>query len=70
MLFTFKKLFLLGSSGDFTLLSIKFIILLSVADPRSHPDRLSKRFWIPGPDPHQRIEVFLTKKFVSELSEM
>jgi hypothetical protein len=30
----------------------------------------SKRFWIPDPDPHQRISVFLTQKFVSKLSEI
>jgi hypothetical protein len=28
------------------------------------------RSWIPDPDPHQRIEVFLTQKFVSKRSEI
>ncbi len=31
---------------------------------------VSKRFQIPGPDPHQRIEVFLTLQIVSKLSEI
>jgi hypothetical protein len=33
------------------------------------PDPGSKRFRIPDPNPHQRIQVFLALKIVSKLSE-
>jgi hypothetical protein len=51
----------------------------SVADPGClsripdlnffHPGSRVKRFWIPDPDPHQRIKVFVTQKTVFKLSE-
>jgi hypothetical protein len=31
------------------------------------PDRGSKRFWIPDPQPHQIIKIFLTQNIVSKL---
>jgi hypothetical protein len=55
----------------FAIRSDLFIFLylsVSVADPgclSRIPD--SKRFWIPDPDPHQRIEGLLTQKIVSEI---
>jgi hypothetical protein len=45
----------------------------SVEDPgylSQIPDPGSKIFRIPDPDPHQRIEVYLTRKIVSKLSEI
>ena len=50
----------------------KFLLKCSVADLGffiPDPDPGSKRFRIPDPDLHQRIEVFLTLKTVSNLSE-
>jgi hypothetical protein len=45
----------------------------SILDPESSvkkiPDPASKRFRVSDPDPHQRIQVFLTLKTVSKLSE-
>jgi hypothetical protein len=36
----------------------------------SIPDPRSKGFLIPDPESHQRIQVFLTQKIVSKLSEI
>jgi hypothetical protein len=57
----------------------KKLAIGSIADPRclspipdpnfSIPDPGSKRFRIPDPDQHRRIQVFLAEKFVSDLWE-